>query len=172
MSPVELMSSHNRFDGQALRVDANEKHKCEQTDGPNPYAFGTSVMPPASASRAGATPEASRDRSSGTFARKYMTSFLTQLSRPPATGIMSNAKWKYGLLAFLLLNLGFQIWFVATLPATYSGSHYTGLFVGTSLLLNHLMFYFWFGPKAAVFLRLFALVFAFATLGFVIYSMT
>jgi hypothetical protein len=36
--------------------------------GPNPYACGTSVMPPADpVSRAGATPEASRDRSSGAF---------------------------------------------------------------------------------------------------------
>jgi len=40
-----------------------------QTAGPNPYAFGTSEMPPASASRAGVTPEASRDRSSGTGSR-------------------------------------------------------------------------------------------------------
>jgi len=35
----------------------------EQTDAPNSHAFGTSVMPPVfSASRAGATPEASGSR--------------------------------------------------------------------------------------------------------------
>ena len=56
-----------------------KKDKCEQTDEPNPYACGTSGMAPASASRAGAMPEASRDRSSGTFGKKQIAACSTSL---------------------------------------------------------------------------------------------
>jgi hypothetical protein len=45
----------------------------EQADGLNPYALGASGVPPASASRAGVTPQASRDRSSGTIQDKPTT---------------------------------------------------------------------------------------------------
>ena len=45
----------------------------QRADGPNPYAFGTSVISPASA---GATPDASRDRSGGTLAQKYAPQLL------------------------------------------------------------------------------------------------
>jgi|GEM_PF-1824221 len=45
----------------------------ERASRPNPCPFGTSGMAPAdSASRAGAMPEASRDRSLGTFGIKHM----------------------------------------------------------------------------------------------------
>jgi len=44
------------------------KNESEQTDGANPRPFGTSVMLPADpAARAGSTPEASGDSSSGTL---------------------------------------------------------------------------------------------------------
>jgi hypothetical protein len=54
--------------------------KFEQTDGANPRPFGTSVMLPAdSAARAGSTPEASGDSSSGTFG-KQMSLLFRRLS--------------------------------------------------------------------------------------------
>ena len=93
-----------------------------------------------------------------------------QLSKPPATGPMNKPQWKYGFLSILLLLLGFQIWWVAGLPADYAGSRFIGLVVGTGLLLNHLSFWFWFGPRIAVVSRVFSLLFTFGGLGFVLYS--
>ena len=51
----------------------NKNEEIEQTDGANPRPFGTSVMLPADpAARAGSTPEASGDSSSGTLAIKHI----------------------------------------------------------------------------------------------------
>ena len=83
---------------------------------------------------------------------------------------MNKPQWKYGFLAFVLFLLAFQIWRFVSLPPSYQGSRYIGLVVCPMLLLNHVAFWFWFGPRAAVYLRLFALLFSFAGLGFVIYS--
>ena len=99
-----------------------------------------------------------------------MTSFFKHLSAPPGIGPMNKPRWKYGFLAFVLFLLAFQIWWFASLSPSYQGQRYIGLVVCSTLVLNHVAFWFWFGPTAAVYLRLLALIFAFAGLGYVIYS--
>ena len=98
-----------------------------------------------------------------------MTSIFKQLSTP-LIGSMNRPQWKYGFLAFVLFLLAFQIWLFASFPPSHQGNRYSGIVTCSALALNHVAFWFWFGPKAALVLRLFALIFAFAGLGFVIYS--
>jgi len=100
-----------------------------------------------------------------------MTSFFKQLSAPPGTGLMNKPQWKYGFLAIVLFLLAFQIWSLAFFSPPLRGNRYDGLLVCTALLLNHVAFWFWFGPRTAVILRLVALVFAFVSLGSFFFSM-
>jgi len=100
-----------------------------------------------------------------------MNSILAQISGPPPISFFTrNPKTKNGFLTFCILFMGFQIWWIAALPASYSGNRYLGLVVGAMLLLNHLSFSFWFGPRFTVFVRLLALLVAFGGLAFGIYS--
>ena len=100
-----------------------------------------------------------------------MTSFFKHLSAPPGTGLMNKPQWKYGFLAIVLFLLAFQIWLFARFPQSHQGHRYDGIVTCSMLVLNHVAFSFWFGPKAAVVLRLFALIFALAGLGFIFFSM-
>jgi len=84
---------------------------------------------------------------------------------------MHKPQWKYGFLAIVLLLLAFQIWLFVAFPQSHHGRRYDGIITCSMLVLNHVAFSFWLGPRVAVVLRVFALIFALAGLGLMLFSM-
>jgi len=86
---------------------------------------------------------------------------------PPRNQFARDRRWKYGMLALLLVLLGWSIWMSCTFPQP-DRDRYVRLIMPGFLILNHLSAYFYFGPRFTFPFRLFSAVFLLVGGGYVL----
>jgi hypothetical protein len=84
---------------------------------------------------------------------------------PPRNQFAKDRRWKYGMLALLLVLLGWSLWMSCTFPQP-DRDRYARLILPGCLVLNHLSGYFYFGPRFTFPFRLFSVVFFLVGVGY------
>jgi hypothetical protein len=98
--------------------------------------------------------ETNREKAFAQGGRCPYLSFMSLTTSFMREAKITHPAFRFGFLGFILLLLAYDIYWWATLPATYVGPRAGNLIVGFLLLLNHLAFFFRWPPAVTAALRI------------------